>query len=280
MLPSPAHLGALLDDDLVVADVGARWGTGDRWRPFGPRVRVIGFDPDAEECRRLQGLEPDVRFVPAALGAHEGTATLHTTVEPACSSLFPPVPGISDVHPVLEVMRPTGTTTVDITTLDGWLAGADLDEIHVMKLDTQGAELAVLEGATDALAHVRFLEVEVELNPLYEGQPLFGDIDRFLRGHDFVLWRLGHLVHYGLAGSPAAETPVRDEQHFDSTPVPVDGAGGQVYWAHAYYLAADALDPGHVDRRDAVRDACAATAFGFGDLARHRLRAAGVSLDG
>jgi len=277
MGPSAAELGAQLDDDLVVADVGARWGTGERWRAFGSRVRVVGFDPDAEECRRLEALEPDVRFVPAALGDHHGTVTLHTTLEPACASLYPPRPGIVEEHPALHGMASTGTTEVEITTLDRWLADSDLPAVHVLKLDTQGSELGVLAGAVGALAHVRFLEVEVELNPLYEGQPLFGDVDRFLRERGFVLWRLGHLVHYGLAGLPAEDVAVGDSQHYDTRPVPIAAGGGQLYWAHAYFVAADALHGGSADRTTALRDACAATAFGFPDLAAHRLRAAGLS---
>jgi len=273
--PSAAALGTLLDDDLVVVDVGARWGAGDRWRPFGPRVRVIGFDPDAEECARLAQLEPDVRYVPVALADFDGQATLHTTVEPACSSLYPPRAELVATHPELRVMAPAGTTGIAVTTLDAWMAQDGLAAVHVLKLDTQGSELLVLRGATDALADVRFLEVEVELNPLYEGQPLFGDVDRFLRGHGFVLWRLGHLAHYGLPGT--GEVEVDDVHHFDSRPVPIAAGAGQVYWGHAHFVAADALDGTRTDRTTAVRDACAALAFGFADLARHRLRDAGIS---
>jgi len=274
--PTADELGELLQDDLVVADIGARWGAADRWRPFGPRVRVVGFDPDPEECRRLQDLEPEVRYVPVALGDRHGTATLHTTVEPACASLYPPTPGIVDRHPELHGMVSTGTEEVEVTTLDRWLGTSDLDEIHVLKLDTQGSELQILSGGTSALGGVRFIEVEVELNPLYEGQPLFGDVDRFLRDQGFVLWRLGHLVHYGLVGLPADGVATGDSQHFDSMPVPFTAGGGQLYWAHAYFIAADALEA-TADRVTGVRDAVAASAFGFHDLAVHRLRAAGIA---
>lgn len=273
--PTPEDLAVLLEDDLVVADIGARWGAADRWRPFGPGVQVVGFDPDEEECRRLEAAEPDVRYVPVALGAEAGPATLHTTAEPACASLYPPTSGIVERFPALHGMASTGRVEIEVTTLDDWLAGSDLDALHILKLDTQGSELDILTGATDALRDVRFLEVEVELNPLYSGQPLFGDVDRFLRDRGFVLWRLGHLVHYGLAGTSAEETFVGDSQHFDTRTVPFTAGGGQAYWAHAYFVAADALEP-TADRVTGVRDAVAATAFGFPDLALHRLRAAGI----
>jgi FkbM family methyltransferase len=260
-----------LDTDLIVVDVGARWGVGDRWRPFGPRVKVVGFDPDEEECRRLSALEPDVLYVPAALGATEGTATLYRTIEPACSSLYPPVESLVTTRPELSVIEPAGTEELRLTTLDRWLDGSPFDAVHVLKLDTQGSELGVLEGAERALAGVRVLEIEVEFNELYEGQPLFGDVDRFLRARGFVLWRLQNLVHYGLPDVPSEGVAVPDRLFYDSRPIDVLGQGGQLYWGHAYYVAREiAFPPERL--ASATRDAVAVAAFGFDDLAESLLR--------
>lgn len=44
-------LRASLATDLVVADVGARWGIGDRWAPFGPRAKVFGSIPTRTNVR-------------------------------------------------------------------------------------------------------------------------------------------------------------------------------------------------------------------------------------
>jgi len=276
---TPAYLGSLLVNDLVVVDVGARWGASERWRPFGPRVRVIGFDPDEKECARLTAEEPDVTYVPLALGRKAGRATLYRTVEPACSSLYPPVDGLADGRPALKVIRPDGEEIVTITTLDDWLSGSPFDEVHVLKLDTQGSELGVLEGAERELANVRVLEIEVELNPIYEGQPLFGDVDRFLRTRGFVLWRLGHLAHYALSNVPVDTATIRDRHFFDSQLVEIAGWGGQVFWGHAYYVAADMVERGPVSVAAGARDACAAAAFGFVDLAASRLGAADLPME-
>ena len=276
---TPAYLGSLLLGDLIVVDVGARWGAGDRWRPFGPRVKVVGFDPDEQECARLAANEPEVTYVPLALGAKAGSATLYRTAEPACSSLYPPVEGLAAKRPALQVILPDGEETVRVTTLDDWLSGSPLDRVHVIKLDTQGSELGVLEGAQQALIDVRVLEIEVELNPIYAGQPLFGDVDRFLRGRGFVLWRLGNLTHYGLSDVPADAVVVEDRHFFDSRIVEIVGGGGQLFWGHAYYVAADLLESGPVSEEVGVRDACSLAAFGFLDLAASRLRSAGLPMD-
>jgi len=41
------------DDPVVVVDVGARWGFNEEWKVFGDALRVYCFEPDKEECERL-----------------------------------------------------------------------------------------------------------------------------------------------------------------------------------------------------------------------------------
>ena len=68
-------LANLLDEPLVVVDVGCRWGFAAAWEQLGDHCRVVGFDPDVEECERLRVHyrdRPQVRVVPLALGAVPG----------------------------------------------------------------------------------------------------------------------------------------------------------------------------------------------------------------
>jgi hypothetical protein len=84
------------------------------------------------------------------------------------------------------------------------------------------------------------IETEVEFNTVYEGQPLFADVDVFLRASRFVLWRLRHLVHYAARGLDST-TSTGDLQAFDSRIVEIAAQGGQLFWGHAWYLAGDLL---------------------------------------
>jgi hypothetical protein len=59
-----------------------------------------------------------------------------------------------------------------------------------LKLDVQGAELDVLKAATETLKSVRVIQTEVEFVEIYRGQPLFAEVDRFLRSHGFMFHRL------------------------------------------------------------------------------------------
>ena len=271
-----------LATELVVVDVGARWGIGDRWGPFGSRVTVFGFDPDEDECARLNhealltSEGTSVRYIPIALGRSPGDAILHLTKEPGCSSIYAPRQELLHLRPDLSVIEADGTAEVAITTFDEWAEAANLSHVDVFKLDTQGSELGVLEGATGALASVQMIEVEVEFNEIYEGQPLFGDVDRFLRDRGFVLWRLQQLVHYGFPDPHSGMIALRDTHYFDSQGVEFAGRGGQLFWGHAYFVPSRLAFPS-VERLSwdaAVRAACAATAFGFTDLALNTLHGA------
>lgn len=54
-----------------------------------------------------------------------------------------------------------------------------------LKLDVQGYELHVLRGATRALPRVDALELELSLVELYEGQPFFDEVLRFVQDAGF-----------------------------------------------------------------------------------------------
>jgi FkbM family methyltransferase len=252
---------------IVVVEAGARWGVDQRWERLGD-ARVIGFEPDPEECARIAAANPAVEYVPLALGAEVGEATLHLTVEPACASLYPPDADAVAERPALSIAAPVGETKVQVTTLAAWADDAGIDRIDILKLDTQGSELGILSGAGDLLHTVRFLQVEVEFNPIYAGQPLFGDVDRFLRDRGFVLWRLGELAHYSTRDGGTAASPMRT--FHDSVIAASPGGPGQLFWGEAYFVKRTAAF-GPVVRATAERDARIAQAMGFEDLARSLL---------
>lgn len=260
----------------VLMDVGARWGVDERWRSLGDDVRIFGFEPDVAECERLNavvdGKAPAVTYVPMALGDRPGPAIIHVTSEPACSSLFPPRTDLSRPFPELACMTPTGTEDVMVTTLDLWCSSNGMEHVDLIKLDAQGGELAILTGAEHILETTLFLEIEVEFNPLYEGQPLFGEIDAFVRRRGFQLWRLDNLVHHSPHGSRGQRTRFRT--FHDSVPTETTVDDGQLYWAHAHYvrstLAPDAARPPESDER--IRAGRLAEALGFLSLANHLRR--------
>ena len=73
-----------------------------------------------------------------------------------------------------------------------------IDQLDIIKLDIQGAEMDALLGAGDLVAESKIVFVEVQFVQLYEGCALFSDLDMFLRSKGLDLFQL-----YNLVRSPA-----------------------------------------------------------------------------
>jgi len=270
----------LLDKPLVVFDIGCRWGFQDKWKRLLPNIELIGFDADKAACETLgesEGVSAN-QVVAKALGAEKGQAELFVTIEPACSSLFQPdLELIKDRPALLQATSLVSVTPVELTTLDEYGIANGISETDFMKLDVQGAELNILKGSQHFLKSIRALEVEVEFNPIYQGQPLFSDIDIFLRAQGFCLWRLSHLQHYGLP-SNASQFNTDEIAGFDFQSTNFVGHGGQLYWGEAFYVRNEiAYTKGIRSWQTALRDACIAMVLGFDDLATKSITEALVS---
>jgi hypothetical protein len=55
-----------------------------------------------------------------------------------------------------------------------------------LKLDVQGGELAVIDGAAQTLRRTRVVQVELSLTPLYDGAPLIEETVARLRAEGFT----------------------------------------------------------------------------------------------
>lgn len=242
-----ARLDLLPGAPIVYIDAGARGERKNRILKHFPNAVYVGFEPDVDECARLNQTTTDgFTYFPIALGRQEGTRSLHVTGSPACSSFLTPnavlLERFLDLAPEFMVVR---TVEMETASLDTFLPAHGIDQADFLKLDTQGTELEILEGADRLLrASILGVRVEVEFAPMYLGQPLFADVDRFLRERDFCLFDLNRYR-------------VRRKRFPRASPT-----RGQLLWGQALYLKrAETLD----SAASRLRLAALATIFGFGD---------------
>ncbi len=256
---------------LVIVDVGCRWGFAEKFTNKAGRFRIYGFDPDQEECDKLNRLYGNsmITLVPLGLAGTPGRRTLYVTREPGCSSLLEPNPALTECYPALFCAKHIKSIDVDTTTLDAWASDAHVEVVDYLKIDTQGTELEILKGGATILKSVRCLEVEVEFNPIYLGQPVFSDVDIFLRDHDFVLWKLTNQVHYSRNGSPSG--PLGEDAVFydEKYRVQHEIYGGQLYWANACYVRNDVLQSEVSSERQTLLDVALFKALGMPDVVQH-----------
>jgi len=253
---------------VTVLDVGARGGAAEaRWR-IPPLARLVGFEPDESECRRLNAAAASApspeRYVQLALGRTSGVAELHVTVDPMWSSLYAPEERLADRYPEMAGMREARTAPLAVVSLDDWAAREGVDEVAFVKLDTQGSELDILQGGARLLERCLGVEVEVEFVPLYRGVPTFSDVDRWLRERGFQLWRFGELCHY--AEDMQARPQHQEKVHFGGFDAQHAVGSGRLFWGNAlYFRDYAAFDPSAENARRVL--VLAALLAGFGDLA-------------
>lgn len=146
-------------------------------------AHITGFEPNAEECARLnQTYGATHEFFPHFVG--DGMpATFHETNWNLTGSLFEPNTAVLEKFQNLaEVVTPVAQHPVNTVRLDDIPNLADIDFI---KIDIQGGELAVFRNALRVLSGVLAIQTEVEFVELYKQQPMFADVDIFLRGQGF-----------------------------------------------------------------------------------------------
>ncbi|THD37163.1 MAG: FkbM family methyltransferase [Sphingomonas sp.] len=138
-------LATLMDDAPLAIDVGFHDGASTaEILKARPKARVIGFDPSrfALGCYDKDFKSDErITFVNQGLAAEPGELEFYD-YDNMCNSLAKrkEMPG--------EKPR---TYKVPITTLDQWCADNAVDRVNFMKVDAEGYDLHVLEGATRLL---------------------------------------------------------------------------------------------------------------------------------
>lgn len=76
---------------------------------------------------------------------------------------------------------------VPCTRIDTFCEKNNIDHIDIVWMDLQGAELKALKSMGKILDTVQIIHTELEMNPMYDGQCLFSDVNNFLTNNGFDL---------------------------------------------------------------------------------------------
>lgn len=171
----------------TVLDVGANTGQyASALRRARYKEEILSFEPLSEAYVQLEMKsrpDPKWRVFQCAIGDENGEAEINIAGNSESSSLLP----MLDMHlRNAPESQYRATEHVKVSTLDSVLQNVLSEESRVfLKIDTQGYEHRVLNGATSVLRQVRLIECELSLVPLYEGQYLFQNMLNLLDGLGF-----------------------------------------------------------------------------------------------
>lgn len=232
---------------LTILDIGAALGDEPSYQCLMDikRGRLIGFEPDTHACRQLNlRFGAPHRFFPLFLGDGK-PAIYHQTNWGQTGSLFKPnIPLLEKFQWLAEVVTPVAEHPVVTTCLDDI---AEIDDVDFMKIDVQGSELAILSNASRALSNAALIQTEVSFVESYVGQPMFSDVDAFLRQSGF---QFHDFAGVGSRSFKPLSNPA------NPSPNPLLRAFRQVVWADAYYVKdwmhLDMIAPGKLKKLAAL----------------------------
>lgn len=192
-LPLATHVARVLADRDVqcVLDVGANVG---QYRDFlrqevGYAGPIVSFEPVAASFARIAERacgDDGWHVVQVALGAARGSAEIHVMAGSEFSSLHRPRADGPQYR--LNVVR--HAETVPVRRLDELAeelgALVPLDRVY-LKIDTQGHDLAVIEGAEGMMECVVALQTEMAVVPVYEDAPRYPEAIGALEARGYAL---------------------------------------------------------------------------------------------
>ena len=177
----------------LVFDIGANEGQFAReLRAGGYSGTIVSFEPlSSAHARLLQASANDNAWhvqPRCAVGDRVGDIELNISGNSVSSSILPMLSAHSDAAPQSSYQ---GRESASLVMLDSvapfYLRGA---KAPFLKVDTQGYEWQVLDGARDILPRVCGIQIELSLVPLYEGQRLWRNCIERLEADGFRLWSL------------------------------------------------------------------------------------------
>ena len=196
------HFRNLLDNSQpVVFDVGAYIGdTVEQFKFSFPEAYIHAFEPFDESFSILKNRfqKTDKLFLNniAVANRSSSNANMYITQNKGSSSLLKPT---KDANEFWEG-NPLSTqkeVKVETTTIDSYCQKYNIQRIDILKIDVQGSELKVLQGAEQMLKErrVKLIFTEISIAPNYKEQSEIDEIIKLLRKNKYKIFNFFKMKH-------------------------------------------------------------------------------------
>lgn len=177
----------------LVFDIGANSGQyATAIRDEGYQGRIVSFEPligPYESLVKKSKNDPGWTIHKrCALGAKPGEAEINISQNSYSSSFLPMLQTHISAAPDSTYI---GKSKVEVITLDSVFdIYRKSNEKMFLKIDTQGFETEVLDGASKNLQNIFAVQLELSIVPLYDNQDIYKYFFTFFEENGFTLWSL------------------------------------------------------------------------------------------
>jgi len=239
--------------DLTISalDVGARGGLNSDLCSISPLVDYYGFEPDPDEYKNLVEKDADeilwrsVKYIPYALYSEERKLTLNLYRQRGCSSVLEADKEKGKQFGRGEYYIQDGRVNLSAKPLDLMIEEYNISNPAYMKIDVQGLEIECFKGARRCLSdNLVAVRTEVSFLPIYKGQPLFAEVDQYLRTFGFVPMRFLEFHEW------RRDTKIK-YPHFSKKDIPI--SYGQMIHGDVLYMRSPESYKDNIDIENLIR---------------------------
>lgn len=186
----------------IILDIGANTGQyGTHMRKMGYTKKIVSFEPMKGAFRELEKKASKDKNWTAehyALGNEDGTSVINISGNSYSSSILEMLPSHEESAPSSKYVAQEEIEIKKLDTIFDTICGPNSNVM--LKVDTQGFEKSVLDGALAVLPRVRVIELEMSLVPLYESNTLYLELIHFLEEKGFELHGIDHVFSNASTG--------------------------------------------------------------------------------
>lgn len=185
-------------DEPVIFDVGAHFGqTSLRYNRLFNNCKIYSFEPFKDSFETLNETvkyQRNIETFNTALGNKVGEVDFHININSVTNSILPtakegPITWGTNALDTTEIIK------VASTTIDSFIDTKGIHKIDILKIDAQGTEYYIIEGAVKAIDQnkIKIISLEIITLPTYQNQKYLDEVLRLLRLNGFSLYNIYNL---------------------------------------------------------------------------------------
>ena len=202
------HLTKFLTDTEkpIIFDVGANKGQSIlRYKKIFPKSIIHSFEPNKNEVEKLvlkYQNENSIVLNNVAVGEKPGNLDFNITASATSGhssfkNLIPNTTWIKERSKKLNIDSKNYTTkkvNTKVITLDDYCNDKNIQQIDILKIDTQGYEDKVLEGAIKLLKlnKIKLIELELIFSEIYQNPLNIYDVEKYLIPNGYKLFGISN----------------------------------------------------------------------------------------
>ncbi|MBM3903231.1 MAG: FkbM family methyltransferase [Verrucomicrobia bacterium] len=183
---------------ICIYDIGARWGISHPYDALNiyPEFISVGFEPDPKEAAQLRNKNAFSKVCETALGRTNENRTLYIAKEPGSSSIFIPNPIEIGRHTDWDGYRTVNQLPITVHPLDEVIVNQNLPIPNYIKIDCEGAEGEILEGAQSTMKNITGLTFEARWRDFYNGGATLPHLVENLMNQGLICLKMDQIGSY------------------------------------------------------------------------------------